>query len=287
MKTFPSYVDLEFSARCNLKCGFCFGPVDNPSIPDIGFEFWADLLGALSSRGCIGIVISGGEPTLYPHLRDLLARAKSLGLKTVLSTHGRHENRLMEVLKFCDWIALPVDGAIPESLRTLRGDGWGLKEAVALARKLKIHSGNSVRIKLGTVATRKNCADVILLAGDILTLPEIPFDTWKIYQYTPRRKFAGQREIYEISDDTFNALSIDVWKTGVCERINTVFSSCSLRRRAYLFVYPDGTLAIPNEGDDFSDIKIGNVATEGLGVLDCVGDYSLFSNCGNFEATYG
>jgi len=192
----------------------------------------------------------------------------------------------MDIADCCDWIALPVDAVTQETLRMIRGDVWDLYKAIDLANRLK-HTNEALRVKLGTVATRMNLKEILTLASTISALPEIPFDTWKIYQYTPRRKFAGQREIYEITNNAFGIFSKEIRKTHVCERINTVFSSHTQRRRAYLFVYPDGTLAIPNEGKDFSDIVIGNFATEGEAVLDKVDNYTLFSNGGNYEVTYG
>ena len=73
MHQFPKYVDLEFTARCNLKCGFCFGPVDHGRKElDLKPRFWVGVIDELHRRGCEGIVVSGGEPTLYPALAELL-----------------------------------------------------------------------------------------------------------------------------------------------------------------------------------------------------------------------
>lgn len=286
MSGFPRYVDLEFTAHCNLKCGFCFGPTDDRSVPDLSLSFWKAVVLAISRRGCAGIVVSGGEPTLYRPLRDLLRYAKQLGMQIVLSTHGRHETRVKAVVDWCDWIALPVDAVSPNSLRALRGDHWGLVSAVVLAERLKSQTHGRIRIKLGTVATRTNLQDVIELAESLNSLPKIPFNTWKIYQYTPRRKFADRKLLYELGAEDFLNLSNQVRATGICGRVSTVFSSHDLRQRAYLFVYPDGTLAIPNEGKDFSDIVIGNLATEGEAALDRVTRHDLFSNRNNYETTY-
>lgn len=288
MPGFPSFVDLEFTARCNLKCGFCFGPADDGGkTPDLGLEFWIGVIDAIHSRGCSGIVVSGGEPTLYPHLKQLLACAQQWGMQTVLSTHGRHELRLLDVAQNCDWIALPVDGVSKGSLVEMRGDSWGLARADKLAKILKETTGGHVSIKLGSVATRLNRREIGHLANLLLDLEPMNFDTWKIYQYTPRRKFADRKEMYEISDESFDSVRQDVEATGVTQRLNTVFSSNQRRRRAYLFVYPDGTVAIPNEGHSFGDTVIGNVATDGVSVFDRVGAYEFFSNEENFVTTYG
>lgn len=168
----------------------------------------------------------------------------------------------------------------------MRGDQWGLLNAIDLAEHLK-SKATSLRIKLGTVATRENLAEIIKLASRLSKFDRLPFDTWKIYQYTPRRKFAANRAEFEIDDDQFDELSEKVVETGICNQITTVFSSNQSRRCAYLFVYPDGTVAIPNEGADFSDHVLGNVMLEGVTVFDRVASRVLENNANNFEQTYG
>lgn len=286
MSHFPRYVDIEFSARCNLRCGFCFGPSDNGEVKDLSIPFWENVIRNLSERGCEGVVISGGEPTLYPGLMYLLSVAKSLKLQTVLSTHGRHEEKVMAVASYCDWIALPVDGFSPDALRLLRGDTWGLDDAVALAGRLKSVRHGQLRLKLGTVATRVNVDEIVKLAEQLRDLRNTPFDTWKIYQYTPRRKFASDRHLYEMNESGFGNLVSRVAATGICSTLHTVFSSHDLRRQAYLFVYPDGTVATPNEGSNFSDIVLGNLVTDGNSVLDRAYAHELICNRSNYEATY-
>ena len=286
MNAFPSYVDLEFTARCNLACGFCFGPHDDRRSADLGHEFWGNVIAEVARRGAQGIVVSGGEPTLVAGLPALLAAAKALGLKTVVSTHGRLTSKVAKIAAHCDWIALPADAASREGLIEMRGDAWGLPQAAALARELK-EVAPHVRIKLGSVGTRLNTRELVRLAQDLRAYDPMPFDTWKIYQYTPRRKFASRRELYEISDARFAALENAMRATGVTESIYTVFSSHAARRRAYLFVYPDGTVAIPNEGESFGDLVLGNAGVDGMAVFDRVAALLLGENTRNFEVTYG
>jgi len=45
-------------------------------------------LAALRQRGSYYITFTGGEPLLYPHLLDAVARARELGLGTILVTNG-------------------------------------------------------------------------------------------------------------------------------------------------------------------------------------------------------
>lgn len=286
MSRFPAYVDVEFSARCNLACGFCFGPADDRSKLDLPIEFWEGVLDVLATCGVRGIVVSGGEPTLYPHLEHLLHRAKSLGLATVVSTHGRYAARVLKIAPLCDWIALPVDALETPAILDLRGDGWGLDCAAALALKIRKASA-STKIKLGTVATRRNTSDVLGLAARLKDFGStLPFDTWKIYEYTPRRKFRERRKEYELGVGRFDTLRNGVLATGIGEVLNTVFSSTQSRTAAYLFVYPDGTAAIPNHGKNFGDLVLGNLVAEGVKVLDRVEQFDLFNNVTNYRGTY-
>jgi hypothetical protein len=78
-----------------------------------------------------------------------------------------------------------------------------------------------------------------------------------------------------------------IQSSGICAKLHTVFSSNASRRQAYLFVYPDGTVAVPNRGADFSDLVLGNLATEGEVVLDRAAELNLVLNVSNFEYTYG
>lgn len=287
MHQFPKYVDLEFTARCNLKCGFCFGPVDHGRKElDLKPRFWVGVIDELHRRGCEGIVVSGGEPTLYPALAELLQHAKGLGLKIVVSTHGRHTGHVLKIARFCDWIALPVDAATEQVLTTMRGDTWGIDAAQRLATQIKDETGGVTQVKLGTVATAVNKDQVRMLAEAICAVDYDCFDTWKIYQYTPRRKFRAQREIYELSDADYEKLTKSIQSTALFHRLNIVFSSNQSRRDAYLFVYPDATVASPNNGTDFGDVVLGNLQHEGMSVLDGAQRLSFDRNAANYETTY-
>ena len=282
--SFPNYVDVEFSARCNLRCGFCFGPTDDHHVVDLPISFWLETINQIAKRGATGIVVSGGEPTIYPHLIELLLQAKRQGLSVVISTHGRHRERVLRCASLVDWIALPVDGYSPSSLRILRGDTWGIENAEELAAMVK-EANPHVKLKLGTVATKLNLVEIEKLGVHIARHGTL-FDTWKVYQYTPRRKFRDRRAEFEVSTGEFDHLGRLLGSTGVLNKVHTVLSGHELRRHAYLFVYPDGTVTIPNVGSGFDDLVLGNLLRDGWGVLDQTETHRLFNNYANYVTTY-
>lgn len=282
---FPAYVDLEFSARCNLQCGFCFGPADDRNTKDLPPEFWIEVIRQIASRGARGVVISGGEPTIYPHLIEMLAECRNCGLSVVISTHGRHRERVLQCATLVDWIALPVDAYTSSVLRNLRGDVWGIECAEELAAAI-LDRSPTTKLKLGTVATKQNLPEIEKL-GAHLVRHGTRFSTWKIYQYTPRRKFRNQRSEYEISTDDFRQLGQRLADLGTDRTVHLVLSGHEERRQAYLFVYPEGTVAVPNVGVDFDDLVLGNLDRDGWQVFDRVEGSALFNNAPNYSSTYG
>jgi MoaA/NifB/PqqE/SkfB family radical SAM enzyme len=85
----PGFIQVAVTNACNAQCRFCSFPQVPPSrwrMADParlvrGFE-------ALGRAGVKYVSITGGEPLLYPDLCSCLARARDLGLETLLVTNG-------------------------------------------------------------------------------------------------------------------------------------------------------------------------------------------------------
>ena len=77
--------ELILTGRCNFKCPYCrrIGGADLP------FEEAERTLRLWGSQGLKNIRFSGGEPTLYPRLPELVRLAKTLGCKHIaVSSNG-------------------------------------------------------------------------------------------------------------------------------------------------------------------------------------------------------
>ena len=87
---FPGTVStVLFFSGCNCRCSFCHNPLLVNRAVDQSFrsdEVW-DFLEA--RKGLIeGVVITGGEPTLYPELKRTIAEMKKMGYRIKLDTNG-------------------------------------------------------------------------------------------------------------------------------------------------------------------------------------------------------
>jgi pyruvate formate lyase activating enzyme len=100
-----------FTQGCNFRCGFCHNRDLMASGIDFGFS-QQDLFEYLESRKNLidGVCITGGEPTLWEDLPDLMKRIKEKGFKVKLDTNGSNPALLAKLLQesLVDYVAMDV-----------------------------------------------------------------------------------------------------------------------------------------------------------------------------------
>ena len=103
-----------FLHGCNYRCPFCHNSelLEGRPEPLMTVE---ELLGFLKKRvGFLdGVCVSGGEPTLAPGLRDLLAAIKELGYAVKLDTNGSRPAVLKALVAegLVDYVAMDIKNA--------------------------------------------------------------------------------------------------------------------------------------------------------------------------------
>jgi radical SAM protein with 4Fe4S-binding SPASM domain len=83
----PYRMDLALTYRCQNDCGHCYNEVREKS--EIAPEQWKEVIEKLWKLGVPHVVFTGGEPTLYPRLADLIEKSEEMGQITGLVTNGR------------------------------------------------------------------------------------------------------------------------------------------------------------------------------------------------------
>lgn len=100
-----------FLQGCNYRCPFCH---NSDLLPGKGEAFMSEeaFIAFLERRQGLldGVCVSGGEPTLYPGLQQLLKAIKSLGYAVKLDTNGSRPEILREVVRkgLVDYVAMDV-----------------------------------------------------------------------------------------------------------------------------------------------------------------------------------
>lgn len=92
-------VCLELTYRCNERCIHCY--VDDPSAADeeLKFQDYKIILDELRGMGCMGVLITGGEPSLHPDFLSIVSYAEQIGLLVDIYTNGlAADNELLDQL---------------------------------------------------------------------------------------------------------------------------------------------------------------------------------------------
>ncbi len=132
--SFGPVVVYNCSGRCNLKCLHCYSSSkSSQSGNELNTAEAKQLLTQLAEVNCPVVLFSGGEPLLRKDLFELLAEAKRLGLRAVISTNGtlidsRTAGKLTEV--GVSYVGISIDGAerFHDKFRQVQGS---FKAAVA------------------------------------------------------------------------------------------------------------------------------------------------------------
>ncbi len=134
---YEDYVSVVlFTPYCNWRCPFChnYGSVLQSQIV-IDFE---DIINYLESRkGLIdAVVITGGEPTLMPELKERIIRIRELGFRIKLDTNGSNPKVLKDLVnsKLIDYVAMDIKNSMDMYAPTCgvkRVEEEQLKESIA------------------------------------------------------------------------------------------------------------------------------------------------------------
>lgn len=151
-----------FLGGCNYRCPFChnselfLGQVEEVMSTEAFLEFLKKRQGLLE-----GVCVSGGEPTLYPELEQLLEQIRALGFGVKLDTNGSRPAVLKQLVSrgLVDYVAMDVKNSpslygrtvglehmalepVEESLRFLIGGAVDYEVRTTLVDQF--HSGQSV-----------------------------------------------------------------------------------------------------------------------------------------------
>ena len=130
-----------FTGGCNFRCRFCYNRelVENPEIlPDIDEKTIFDHL-ENKKNWLDGLVISGGEPTIYSDLATFCQKVKKRGFKIQLQTNGTNPQMLKKLIKekLVDCIAMDIKGPLNkyQQITGTKVDLEQIKKSLAIIKK--------------------------------------------------------------------------------------------------------------------------------------------------------
>lgn len=167
-----SFLWLELTSRCNLRCIHCYAE-SGPTLGSddvLATKDYESLIDEAASLGCRRLQFIGGEPTLHPDLPKLIAHARSRAYEFVeVFTNATHiSDRLLDCFIDHD-VAIANsfysnDPAIHDAITKRPGS-----HAVTL-RNLKRFLAAGLTVRAGIVSMEANAKGVVETAGFLRNL---------------------------------------------------------------------------------------------------------------------
>ncbi len=194
------YLELQLLHRCNLQCRHCY--LGDKKQDMLLLDDALAIAHQFSSLGGLRLLISGGEPVMYPYLKDFIAETSDLKLRRVLLTNGTLITKKNISWLSVDNIQFSLDGwqqghdvlRGPGTFeRTLRGVQLARQAGIPVSLATMIHKGNLDEFKrlqdfaeeIGATAWD---IDVLCMAGMLrqhqdLTVPYEAAAAYRHYSY--------------------------------------------------------------------------------------------------------
>jgi len=129
-------MEIEFNQNCNLRCIYCYA-LDTPgNRNELSVEEFKDVITQASDMGARKIIILGGEPLLYPHLMEMIAFIRELGMEIELFTNGTKITREMAQTLYDSEVRVVLkmntfDESLQDTLSGRKGSYQLIQEALA------------------------------------------------------------------------------------------------------------------------------------------------------------
>jgi len=165
----PFLVVWNFTNSCNFRCKHCYQHASQPLSNELNLAEKHDLVDQLDKAGVAAVALSGGEPTIHAHFKEIITDLSSRGIFTSAATNGWSYSDPRKLKEARDlglkYIEVSVDSADPKKHDEFRGLPGAWDHAV---KALK----NSVDLGMMQGMATLMSKDTLDEIGDILDLAE-------------------------------------------------------------------------------------------------------------------
>lgn len=146
---------LVLTYSCNNRCLPCYAEPTHFENCQMPFSYAAEILDSMRKSGMHRCILIGGEPTLYPHLTDLIRIANNLKIKTILVTNGRK-------LKSERYLKSLIDAGITRIVISIEGSNSNIHNTITQTKSFN-----------DTVSAIQNCVNMECEVCSLTTIQSI------------------------------------------------------------------------------------------------------------------
>lgn len=199
----------EVTNKCNNSCLYCY---QNSSIQDethIDKEYWMNFIDGLDDPENIRLQFSGGEPLLYPYIKNLIEYSVSKGFRDInLITKGDLlDKEWIEFIKL-HMIRLQISLDSIDSKTNDFFRGHGAYEKTSKSLNSLGEAGLLDNITISTVITKKN---LYTLPEMIISLKEKGINKFNLCKVLLRGRYQNDAIDYDLDEEQNLWLSKELW----------------------------------------------------------------------------
>jgi radical S-adenosyl methionine domain-containing protein 2 len=228
-------VNFHLTKACNFKCRYCYAKFNDIHGTGLSKNEQFQLVHLLAESGKFRkINFAGGEPTLVPHITELIKRAKSLGFETSIVTNASRIDFewVKNISPYLDILAISVDSINPTTNKVIGRNQSGQTLSIQLLKDIATACHYfGIQLKINTVVSKFNQNEQFTSFINSIK----PF-RWKIMQVT---KVNGQNDndfdIANINPDDF-LYFCKRNKNGILQKIKVIEESSEMIKGSYIMV---------------------------------------------------
>lgn len=128
---YPNDLWIHVTDLCNMNCPFCYSSSGKDGARYLELDKVLRFVSAIPHEFRKNIIISGGEPLLYPELPALVQELKAMDFTITVISNGTAKNeRYGEIIPYIDTLQISIDGPTEEVYSKTRGAGH-FKKAIS------------------------------------------------------------------------------------------------------------------------------------------------------------
>lgn len=157
-------MEIEFSRICNFRCSYCYVDEKIECRNELSKEEIKDVIRQAKALGARKIIILGGEPSIYPHLVEMLRFISEEGLKIEMFTNGSGITQELAGILAAEKVRVALklnsrDEQVQDQLAGKKGAFQLINKALAALREAGYPS-KDLFLAISTVICRQNIAEL-------------------------------------------------------------------------------------------------------------------------------
>lgn len=201
-------MEIEFSRICNFRCSYCYVPEKTECRGELSRDEIKDVILQAKELGAKKIIILGGEPSIYPHIEEMIRFLTGHGLEIEMFSNGTGiDAELAKVLAECKVrVVLKLNSMKPEIQDKVAGKkgAYDIIQKAFTALKDVGYPSQELFLALSTVICQPN-------------FEELP-DMWTWIREE------GIEPYFEVITPQANALD-NIWLSVESEKLKELFNT--------------------------------------------------------------